>query len=137
MGSEVSRNACDFPDGLTYRLNARIIRQPQAMQETEMATVLSHIVLDDDGVARIEGSTTKVKEVILDWLAYGYSPAEIHFQYPYLSLAQIYSAFAYYHDHQAEMDAEIARDYAEIEELRARTPPPITRAELLKRQGSA
>lgn len=31
---------------------------------------------------------------------------DMHFQYPHLSLAQIRAAFAYYSDHQAELDAE-------------------------------
>lgn len=43
-----------------------------------------------------------------DHLAYGWRPEEIHWQQPHLSLAQIYAALAYYHDHRATMDAEIA-----------------------------
>ena len=42
-------------------------------------------------------------------LAHGSSPAEMHFQYPHLSLAQIYAALAYYYEHQAEFEAEILR----------------------------
>ena len=65
-----------------------------------MATTIvsTHIEIDDKGVASITGANTKVVEVVLDRLAYGWSPEEIHFQHPHLSLAQIHSALAYYYD---------------------------------------
>jgi uncharacterized protein (DUF433 family) len=56
----------------------------------------------------LEGTQTKVVEVILDRLAHHWDADEIHRQHPDLSLAQIYSALAYYHDHQEEMDRQIA-----------------------------
>lgn len=76
-----------------------------------------HIEIDDRGVAWITGANTKVIEVILDRIAYGWSPEEIHFQHSYLSLAQIHAALTYYYDHQAELDAEIMRQLREVEAL--------------------
>jgi len=67
-----------------------------------------HIRLDARGVAWFDDVNVKVIEVVLDRLAYGWSPEEIHFQHPHLSLAQIHAALAYYYDHQATLDAEIA-----------------------------
>lgn len=85
-----------------------------------MAAVLtSHIVLDEKGIAWIDDTNVKVVEVVLDKLAHGSSPEEMHFQYPHLSLTQIQAALAYYHDHKAVFDAQIARDEAEITALRA------------------
>src|SRR6266403_4752424 len=76
----------------------------------EMPTVTAtHIWLDDRGVAWIDQTNVKVIEVVLDKLAHGSSPEEMHFQYPHLSLAQIHAALAYYYDHQSELDAEIQR----------------------------
>lgn len=73
------------------------------------AVALSLIELDDNGVAWISGTKTKVVEVALDKVAYGWSPEEIHFQHDYLSLAQIHAALAYYYyEHQTEFDAEMA-----------------------------
>ena len=40
------------------------------------AVMTTHIVVDDRGVAWIEGTGTKVKEVVLDKLCYGWSPEE-------------------------------------------------------------
>ena len=83
-----------------------------------MATVgTSHIEVDDQGVARIAGTTTKVIEVALDYLAYGWSPDEMHNQHPYLSLAQIHAAMVYYYDHQAELDERIRKDLEEVDQL--------------------
>ncbi len=72
------------------------------------AVALYLIELDDDGVAWISGTRTKVIEVALDKVAHGWSPEEIHFQHNYLSLAQIHAALAYYYEHQAEFDAEMS-----------------------------
>jgi uncharacterized protein (DUF433 family) len=83
---------------------------------TETAT---HIWLDDRGVAWIDQSNVKVVEVVVDKLAHGSSAEEMHFQYPHLSLSQIYAALAYYHDHQKEMDAQIERGAREYERLKA------------------
>jgi uncharacterized protein (DUF433 family) len=85
----------------------------------------THIEIDESGVAWIAGANTKVIEVALDKMAYGWSPEEIHFQHPHLSLAQIHSALAYYYDHQQEIDAEIERRRRETEEMTARDQSPL------------
>jgi uncharacterized protein (DUF433 family) len=77
-----------------------------------------HVKRDDHGVAWIDDTNVKVIEVVLDRLAYGWSPEEIHFQHPGLSLAQIHAAFVYYYDYQAELDAEIAGHQEEVRRLR-------------------
>jgi|SRR5882724_5250783 len=74
-----------------------------------MSAILeTHIELDEQGRPWIAGANTKVIEVVLDKLAYQWDPEEIHAQHPHLSLAQIYSALAYYYDHKEEMDQAIA-----------------------------
>jgi uncharacterized protein (DUF433 family) len=88
-----------------------------------MIATLPQILLDDRGIAWIEGTNTKVKEVVLDKLAYGWSPEEIHRQHPDLPMAKIHAALAFYYDHQNEMDAEMEEDYRRLRELRDKTPP--------------
>jgi uncharacterized protein (DUF433 family) len=78
----------------------------------------THIYLDEHGVAWITGANTKVIEGVLDKIACGWSPEEIHEQHPHLSLAQLYWALSYYYDHQAELDADIKRRYEEVEAMR-------------------
>ena len=91
----------------------------------------THIELDENGVAWIDGTGTKVIEVAIDKLAHGSSPEEIHFQYPHLSLAQIHAALGYYYDHQAKLDAEIKRRWHEADELAANTSDSTLRQKLL------
>lgn len=79
---------------------------------------IAHIKLDEQGTAWIDNTNVKVIEVVLDKLAHGESAEETHLQYPHLTVAQIYSALAYYHDHQAEFDAQIENDFREFQALR-------------------
>jgi hypothetical protein len=45
-------------------------------------TPTAHIHLDEAGVAWIDDTNVKVIEVILDKIAPGWSPEEMHFQHP-------------------------------------------------------
>lgn len=91
-----------------------------------------HVVIDPTGVARIVGTTTKVREVVLDQIAYGWSPEEMHWQHPYLSLAQIHAALAYYHDHKDQIDQEIAAGLEYADRMRAQVEPDALRRKLAR-----
>jgi uncharacterized protein (DUF433 family) len=86
-------------------------------------TRYEHIVLDERQVPIITGTTIKVIEVVLDKIAYGWSPEEIHLQHPHLSLGQIHSALAYYWDHKTELDNVIEQDFQYVEQLRKTSQP--------------
>lgn len=73
------------------------------------ATAYRHIILDEQGVPWVEGSNTKVVELIAEVKAYGWSPEELAYQHPHLSLAQVHSALAFYWDHQYEIDTDLER----------------------------
>src|SRR3954466_9600653 len=94
------------------------------------ATVESHIRLDARGVAWIDDTRTKVIEVALDQIAHGWSPEEIHFQHPHLSLGQIHAALGYYYDHQREFDAETQASLARVKTLREQASETPIRAKL-------
>ena len=51
-----------------------------------VTTTYEHITLNQKGAALIEGTTTNVSQLVIETKAYGWSPEEIHFQHPYLSL---------------------------------------------------
>jgi uncharacterized protein (DUF433 family) len=95
-----------------------------------VAVLNTLIELDEQGIPWIVGANTKVVEVVLDKIAYGWSPEEMHRQHPYLSMAQIHAALSYYYEHQAEVDADIERRERFVEEMRAQQKNPFTRAEL-------
>ena len=87
-----------------------------------MPTVTTaHIWLDERGVAWIDQTNTKVVEVAQDMIAHGWSPEEIHFQHPHLSLAQIHAALGFYYDHWDEFDSAMRQTLSEIEKLRAQS----------------
>jgi uncharacterized protein (DUF433 family) len=79
-------------------------------------TRYEHIVLDGTNLPIIAGTNMKVIELVLDRTAYGWSPEELQFQHPYLTLGQIYSALAYYSDHQHELDQEIEQRLRQVEQ---------------------
>jgi uncharacterized protein (DUF433 family) len=98
-----------------------------------VAVINSLIEIDGKGVPWISGANTKVVEVVLDKMAYGWSPEEMHRQHPHLSMAQIHAALSYYYEHQAEVDADIERRNRYVEEMRAQQRDPLTRQELESR----
>lgn len=77
-----------------------------------------HITFDDQARPLIAGTTMKVIELVRSVLAYGWSPEELHYNYPHLSMGQIHAALGYYWDHKAELDAEIERGERYIEGMR-------------------
>lgn len=80
---------------------------------------LDYIDVDEKGIARLAGRRTKVIQIVMDKLAYGWGPEEIQEQHPHLSLAQIHAAFAYYYEHKKELDKQIAEYDRYSEEMRA------------------
>lgn len=92
-------------------------------------TRYEHIALTTDKVPILAGTTMKVTELVLARIAYGWSPEELHFQFPHLSLGQIHSALAYYWDHQDELDQEIEQRLERVDQLQRQvgTSPLVTR----------
>lgn len=56
------------------------------------------------------------------------SPDEIVSEFPHLTLAGVYAALAYYHDHREEINAQIAEDRAWYEEQREKQPSRLQEA---------
>lgn len=81
-----------------------------------------HIVLDKNSVPIIHGTTMKVIELVLAQQAHGWSPAELHFQFPHLSLGQIHSALGYYWDNKEELDADITDRLDKVNEMQSKAP---------------
>jgi uncharacterized protein (DUF433 family) len=87
------------------------------------ATAYQQIQLDEQGVPFISGTTMKVVELVMAQMAYGWSPEELHFQHPYLTMNQIHSALAYYWEHKEELDADINRRLQFVEQEQAQAEP--------------
>ena len=85
-------------------------------------TRYAHVALDEGGSPLIAGTTMKIKELVAERLAWGWSPEELLINHPYLTLGQIFSALAYYADHQAEVEAAIQVDTQYADTLRRLSP---------------
>jgi uncharacterized protein (DUF433 family) len=101
-----------------------------------VATAYPHVVLDEREVPLVAGTTMKVIELVVAQRAYGWSPAELQFQYPYLTMGQIYSALAYYWDHQVALDTDISRRLAFADARRQDSTPAPAIARLQRERRS-
>ena len=97
-------------------------------------TEYKHILLDARDVPFITGTSMKVVELVTSIQAYGWSPEELHYQYPHLSMSQIYSALAYYWEHKEEIDADLKRRFEYSEKLRLEAGES-TLAKRLRKEG--
>ena len=99
-----------------------------------MAVAAFPITIDGNGVAYVEGTSTKVIEVVQAKQAQERTPEQVQSELPHLTLAQVYVALAYYHANRDELDTKIRarKDFADA--LRALEPDPLTRAELIARR---
>jgi Uncharacterized conserved protein len=96
-------------------------------------TIAPHITLDDRGIAYIDGTRTKVMTVVQNKRASRNTPEQLQAAMPHLTIAQVYAALAYYHDHRPEIDRHIRESHARAEAILASQPTAPTRAELIAR----
>lgn len=93
-----------------------------------------HILKSDGDVARLERlPRVRVAMIVGDYLGRGWSAEEIVLQYPHLTLAEVHTALAYYHDHQDEIDDEMREELSEAERLRRQRSPLEARLSALKK----
>lgn len=103
-------------------------------------TEYPHIFWNEDKhLPCISGTRLRVQDVVAQHRSGGLSPDQIVEAFPSHTLAEIYSALAYYYDHQEEMDRMVAEQERKAEVHRARIaalqgPSPVR--ERLKERGS-
>ncbi len=76
------------------------------------------------GKPRIAGHRITVMDIAIWHDRLGQSPDDISTEYG-LSLADVYAALAYYHDHRAEIDEQMRAGQEFAEALRQKTPSKI------------
>jgi uncharacterized protein (DUF433 family) len=82
----------------------------------------THIYLNEDGRAYVKPSCFKVRMIIEGLQANPCPPEEYVKQFTTLTVAEVYAALTYYHDHRAEMDEEIRKLREFAEEFRKTNP---------------
>ncbi len=75
------------------------------------------------GKPHILGHRIKVQHVAIWHERMGMTPEEIVATYPTLTLPAVYAALSYYHDHRAEIDADIEADERFVAEMKAQAGP--------------
>jgi hypothetical protein len=75
-----------------------------------------HIEKQDDQPARLQRlPRIRVAQIVMDYLAYGWSVEEICRQHLYLKPAEAHAAMGYYFDHQEEIDREISQEWEQAQ----------------------
>jgi hypothetical protein len=67
----------------------------------------------------------RVAQIVMDYLAHGWSVEEMCRQHAYLTLAEAHAAMAYYFDHQQEIDAEIRAEWSKVAQDKAQALSPF------------
>ena len=67
----------------------------------------------------IAGTRIRVQDIYVWHELRGQSPDEIVANFPQLSLGQVHSALAYYHDHRQEIQAAVADERTWADEMKA------------------
>jgi uncharacterized protein (DUF433 family) len=74
------------------------------------------------GKPRIAGHRIRVEDIVIGHERMGLSPDEIVSQYPTITLADVYAALAYYHDHFEEIRQQIREDKEFARDMQEKTP---------------
>lgn len=95
-----------------------------------MASVIEYIEQSAEtcgGKPRVAGTRIRVQDIAIWHDRLGWSADEIVSKHTQLSLASVYAALAYYHEHRAEIDEEIVHGKQAVEELKQRFPSKVTK----------
>jgi hypothetical protein len=100
-------------------LESRAQRNPIPMT---FRIVYPHIEKEEGQSARLQRlPRIRVAQIVMDYLAYGWSVEEICRQHPYLRSSEAYAAMGYYFDHQQEIDTEIRGEWEQASQEKAQT----------------
>ena len=103
----------------------------EAMTTTTPAMTYPHLTVTRNGFVHIEATRYTVQHLAAEHYHHGWSAEEILHQHSDLRPEQVYSALAYFYDHFDELVTALKESALSAEA--ARSPPPFSRDELLKR----
>jgi uncharacterized protein (DUF433 family) len=91
--------------------------------------IVQHIEMRPSAIhghkACIAGTRISVQDIYVWHELMGKTPDAIVQEYPFLSLAQIHSALAYYYDHPQEIRGQVQQGRKEAERIRATNPAKL------------
>lgn len=83
---------------------------------TDIGTLIVRTPEVRGGRPRIAGTGVTVRRIV-GWYQLGLTPADIIAEFGHLNLAQVYAALAYYHANREEIEADLAAEETEAEQL--------------------
>ncbi len=83
--------------------------------------------------ARITGHRIRVQDIVI-CTEQGQSADQIVADFPQLSLADVYAALAYYHDHREEIDRQVREDDQFVAQMKGQGGPGLL--DRLRRSGT-
>lgn len=89
---------------------------PAASLAIDIGTLITTHPGIHNGCPIVAGTGVTVRRIAIDYKM-GMSPEEIVQEIPHLTLAQVYAALAYYHANKDAIEADIAAQEAEAEQL--------------------
>ncbi len=93
-------------------------------------SLYEHITIDKEGIPIIAGTTMKVVELVVEKASHGWSPEELHINHPHITMGQIYSALAYYADHQQALDKDIESRLRKVDAMQKVSGPSLLKDKL-------
>jgi uncharacterized protein (DUF433 family) len=99
-----------------------------SMPSTTNDSYVAHIESTPDtcgGKPRVAGTRIRVQDIVVWHERMCHSADEIVSRYPQLTLADVYAALTFYHDHRVQIDADMARGHAVAEELQQLIPSKL------------
>lgn len=92
------------------------------------AVIAEHIEITPGvcgGKPRIAGHRIRVQDVVVWHEQMGMSVDEIVSRYPSITLADVYTALAYYHDHFVEIRQQMRESEIFVQELQSKIPSKL------------
>ncbi len=92
------------------------------------AVIAEHIEITPGvcgGKPRIAGHRIRVQDIVVWHEQMGMSVDEIVSRYPSITLADVYAALAYYHDHFAEIRQQMRESEIFVQELQSKIPSKL------------
>jgi hypothetical protein len=81
-----------------------------------LTTSYPHIEKNANQPARLQRlPRIRVAQIVMDYLAYGWSVEEMCRQHPHLTHAEAHAAMGYYFDNQEEVDQEIREEWEQVQ----------------------
>ena len=83
-----------------------------------------HLKIEENQPPRLQRiPRVRVAQIVMDYLAYGWSVDEMCRQHPYLRLSEAHAAMAYYFDHEDEINAEISQEWEQVQQEKSAAAP--------------